>query len=349
MNQIEINGRGVGARNPCFIIAEAGVNHNGSVELAHRMIDLASQSGADAIKFQTFKADNLVTEDAPTAQYQQTNLQSSETQLDMLRRLELSELSYAELWSHCQESHILFMSTPFDEHSADFLESLGVQVFKIPSGEITNLPYLAHIAAKGKPMIVSTGMSNLGEVQSAVETIQYAGNEQLILLHCVSSYPAEPAEVNLRAMHTLETAFGVPVGFSDHSMGTEIPMAAVALGACVIEKHFTMDRSLPGPDHRASLEPAELEAMIRGIRKVEAALGTGIKKPTAGELETALVARKSLVAACLIPDGSLITEQMITVKRPGNGLPPVMRNIVIGRRARLEIPAGTVLSLEMIA
>lgn len=346
---IEFANRKIGPGNPCFIIAEAGVNHNGSLEMAHRLIDLAAESGADAIKFQTFKADRLVTEAAPTAGYQQANLRSSESQLQMLRRLELSEDSYTSLWTHCQEKQLLFMSTPFDEQSADFLEALGVAVFKIPSGEITNLPYLAHIARKRKPMIVSTGMSDLGEVQTAVETIQSSGNEELILLHCVSSYPADPAEVNLRAMHTLNAAFGFPVGFSDHTLGIEVPLAAVALGACVIEKHFTLDRSLPGPDHRASLEPGELAVMIAGIRKVETALGTGVKRPTPGELDTARVARKSLVAACLIPEGELISEQMVAIKRPGNGLPPGMRGYLIGRRARREIPAGTVLSLEMIA
>ncbi|MCC7449922.1 MAG: N-acetylneuraminate synthase family protein, partial [Anaerolineae bacterium] len=249
----------------------------------------------------------------------------------------------------CQDHNVLFMSTPFDEGGADFLAKLGVTVFKIPSGEITNLPFLAHVARLGKPLIVSTGMSRLGEVETAVETIRQAGNEAMVLLHCVSSYPADPADANLRAMHTMATAFGLPVGYSDHTLGTAVALAAAALGACVIEKHFTLDRTLPGPDHQASLEPAELATLIRGIRTVEAALGSGNKVPAASEQNTADVARRSLVAAQDIPAGMALTEAMIAVKRPGTGLPPAMRPYLVGRRARTDIPAGSLFTLDMLA
>ena len=333
---------------PCWIIAEAGVNHNGSVQLAHNLIDVAVQARADAVKFQTYKTEKLVSRDAPSAQYQQKNLGTSISQYEMLSRLQLPLSVYKELVDHCREGGIMFMSSPFDEESADFLDELGMEVFKIPSGEITNLSFLTHVASKQKPMIVSTGMANLGEVQTAVEAIESVGNQQITLLHCVSDYPVDPRDVNLRAMHTLQTAFGVPVGLSDHTLGIEIPIAAVAMGACVIEKHFTLDSSMEGPDHKASLNPTELIAMVTSIRTVEAALGSGRKKPTSNEMNTAIAARKSLVAANEIPAGVVITHQMLTARRPGTGLPPSMINFVVGRRAKKLIKAGTILSLEMI-
>jgi sialic acid synthase SpsE len=240
------------------------------------------------------------------------------------------------------------MSTPFDEESADFLADLGMAVFKIPSGEITNLPFLAHLARKDKPMIMSTGMAYLGEVEAAVRTIEESGNRKFVLLHCVSNYPADPAEVNLRAMRTMASAFGVPVGYSDHTLGIEISLAAVALGACVIEKHFTLDRKLPGPDHRISLEPNELAALVSGIRKVEAALGHGRKEPSPRERDVAAVARKSLVAALHVPLGSVLTEELVAIKRPGTGLPPSMLPQILGRKAKRDIPAGTLLGWEML-
>ena len=346
---LSIGQRLIGTDQPCFIIAEAGVNHNGDIELARRLIDVAALAGADAVKFQTFKAEKLVTTDAPKAEYQQQTTGAGESQFDMLKQLELSFNTFRELYVYCHSKGILFLSTPFDEDSADFLETLGVAAFKIPSGEITNLPYLTHIARKCKPMIVSTGMAYLGEVETAVRTIHAAGNHEIALLHCVSSYPADPSDINLRAMHTLSSAFSVPVGFSDHTLGLEIPLAAVALGACIIEKHFTLDRTLPGPDHPASLEPDQLKALISGIRHVEAALGHGRKEPTVNELNTASVARKSLVTNCTIIAGTVITEQHITLKRPGTGLPPTWLPHVIGRTARVDISAGTLIALEMLA
>ena len=345
---VDIAGTKVGPGHPCFVIAEAGVNHNGSLEIARRLVDMAVETGANAVKFQTFKAERVVTPNAAKADYQSRATASSESQREMLRRLELPQEAYRELMAYCRERGILFMSTPFDEESADFLDGLGMVVFKMPSGELTNIPFLAHVARKGKLMIVSTGMSHLGEVETAVRAIRSAGNEGLILLHCISSYPANPAEANLRAMHTMATAFRVPVGYSDHTLGIEVALAAVALGACVIEKHFTSDKKLPGPDHQASLEPDELMALVQGIRTVEAALGHGRKEPAPSEANTTAVARRSLVAARDIAMGRTLTGELIAIQRPGTGLPPSLMSQVIGRVAAKDIPAGTVLTLEML-
>ena len=346
---IDIAGRKVGPGQPCFIIAEAGVNHNGDVKLAKRLINVAAEAGADAVKFQTFKAERMVSVTAPKAEYQLQTTDAAESQLEMLQHLELSPEAHRELHAYCQERGVLFMSTPFDEESIDLLDELGVPVFKIGSGEITNWPFLEYVARKGKPIILSTGMSYLSEVDEAVRVIRDAGCDQLVLLHCVSNYPADPADANLRAVQTMAMAFGVPVGYSDHTPGIEVALAAVALGACVIEKHFTLDRSLSGSDHRASLEPDELTALVQGIRTVEAALGHGRKEPAASEANTAAVARKSLVAARDIPAGTKLTEGLIAIKRPGTGLPPAMRLYLIGRTVRMGIPAETLLTLEMLA
>ena len=345
---IDIAGRRVGHDQPCFVIAEAGVNHNGSLEMARRLVDVAAQSGADVVKFQTFTAERLALPDAPKAEYQLQTTDVAESQFDMLKRLELPLEAYEQLMAYCQERNILFMSSPFDEESADLLACLGMAAFKIPSGELTNLPLLSHVARKGKPMIVSTGMASLGEVEKAVRTIEEAGNREFVLLHCVSNYPADPADVNLRAMQTMAAAFGMPVGYSDHTLGIELPIAAVALGACVIEKHFTLDRNLPGPDHRASLEPDELVAMVKDVRTVEAALGHGRKEPAASEAATAAAARKSMVAARDIPAGTKLTEDLIAFKRPGTGLPSPMLPYVVGRTVRDRTPAGALLTLEML-
>ena len=349
VNTVDIAGRRVGRDQPCFIIAEAGVNHNGSLEQALKLIDAASQAGADAIKFQTFAADKLVTRDAPKADYQVRTTKSAESQYEMLRGLELSFEAHRELMAHCRKRDILFLSTPFDEESADMLAKLGVVAFKVSSGDLTNLPFLTFLARKNKPMIISTGMAHLSEVESAVRALESAANRDFILLHCVSNYPASPADANLRAMDTMKKAFGAPVGYSDHTSGVEVAIAAVALGACVIEKHLTLDRTLPGPDHQASLEPDELTLMVKSIRSVEAALGHGRKEPAASEANTAAVARKSLVAAFDIPAGTELTDEMIAIKRPGTGLPPVMRPQLVGRVAVTDIPAGTLFGPEMVA
>ena len=345
---MEIAGRLIGAGQPCFIIAEAGVNHNGDLALAKRLVDAAVSAGADAVKFQTFKAERLASASAPKATYQLQTTDRRESQLEMLRRLELSEAAHRELMGYCAAKGILFLSTPFEEASADLLERLGVCAFKMPSGELTNLPFLAHVARKGKPMIVSTGMSTLVEVEQAVQAIRKAQNDQVVLLHCVSDYPADPSDANLRAMHTMAEAFNVPVGYSDHTLGLEVALAAVALGARVIEKHFTLDRTLPGPDHRASLKPDELCRLVQGVRTVEAALGDGRKAPVPREANTAAVARKSLVAATHIPSGTRLTNHLLSLKRPGTGLPPSMMAQIIGRIAVHDIPAETVLTMEMV-
>ena len=346
---VEIGGRKVGFGCPCFVVAEAGVNHNGSLEVASQLVDEAAKAGADAVKFQTFKADRLVIKTAVKAEYQLEVTDDKESQYEMLRRLELSADGHRQLMRRCKKRGVLFMSAPFDEESADFLAELGVSVFKIGSGEITNLPLLNHIACKGKPMIISTGMADLNEVKAAVHTVEESGNRQCVLLHCVSNYPADPVDINLRAMQTMRESFGLPVGYSDHTIGIEVALAAVALGACIIEKHFTLDKTLPGPDHKASIEPYELALLVKGIRIVEDSLGHGRKEPAASEANTAKVARKSLVAAQDIPADTILTEELITVKRPGNGLPPSLHSYLVGRTAQRFIPAGTPITFEMIA
>lgn len=348
MPVVELAGHKIGSAFPCFIVAEAGVNHNGNLSLARQLVDVAAASGADAVKFQTFRAEKVVTAGAPKAAYQLETTGAEEDQLEMIRRLELPFEAFRELSAYCQARKIIFLSTPFDEESVDFLDDI-VPVFKVPSGEITNLPFLSHIARKGKPMIVSTGMANLREVETAIRTIEQAGNSKIVLLHCTSNYPANSSDVNLRAMQTMAEAFNTPVGYSDHTLGIEVSLAAVALGACVIEKHFTVDRTLPGPDQRASIEPQELENLVRGVRVIEAALGHGRKEPAASEANTAAVARRSLVARRDIVSGTVLSEEDLAIMRPGTGLPPGSLSELVGRTAQVNIPAGTLLSWEMVA
>ena len=349
VDSLEIGLRRVGPNEPCFIIAEAGVNHNGNLELAIELVDAAADAGADVVKFQTFKAENLVTYSAPKAEYQLRTTGAEESQYDMIRRLELSPEMHRTLIEQCHKRNILFLSSFFDDESADLLENLGVSAFKMPSGEITNLPLLSHVARKGRPMIVSTGMADMDDVTQAVRTIAKEGNSNVVLLQCVSNYPADPADVNLRAMNTMAAEFDLPVGYSDHTNGIEVAMAAVAMGACVIEKHFTLDRNLPGPDHKASLEPDGIADLVRGIRNVESALGHGRKEPASSEANTAAVARKSLVAATNIPAGTVISEDHIDIKRPGTGLAPVMRPQLVGKIVKIPILEGTLLALDMFS
>lgn len=346
LKTFSIGSRPIGVGHPCFIIAEAGVNHNGDLDLARKLVDVAADAGADAVKFQTFSADRLVTMDAPQAEYQIRNTGKDEGQYAMLKRLELSSNAHQELMNHCAERGILFLSTPFDEESADFLEQLGLPAFKIPSGEITNTPFLQHVARKGRPMIVSTGMSTLEEVRQAVAAIRATGNPPLALLHCVSNYPADPRDVNLRAMATMQDALGVPVGYSDHTMGQEVALAAVALGACVLEKHFTLDRNLPGPDHKASLEPDEFIALIRRVRTIEEALGDGGKRCMPSEEGTKRVARKSLFAAMDVPAGTPLEYAHLAVRRPGDGLAPTEQDKLLGKVLVSDLKAGSKISLE---
>ena len=345
---IQIGTRVIGPGHPCYVIAEVGVNHNGDPELAEKLVDVAIEAGADAVKFQSFVAERLVTRSAPKAEYQRQTTGEGESQLEMLRQLQLSEEVHRRVQAYCEERGILFFSTPFDEGSADLLDELGVPAFKVSSGDITNLPLLEHIARKGKPMLVSTGMSYLGEVEEAVRTIRGTGNDQLVLLHCVSNYPAAIADANLRVMHTMAEAFRVPVGYSDHTPGVEAALAAVALGACVVEKHFTLDKGMPGPDHLASLEPRELKALVTGIRAVEQALGDGVKRPAESEANSRAVGRRSLTAAADMPAGTRITREMLAVRRPGSGIPPRDLGMVVGRTTALPLQEGEVLSWESL-
>lgn len=344
---IEIAGHRLEKGQPCFVIAEAGVNHNGRIDQAIELVEVASRAGADAVKFQTFTAENMISADAPKAEYQMRTTRPGESQLEMLKQLELSIADFEKIKAHCDAIGIVFLSTPFDFQSVDVLTRLNVPAYKISSGDLTNHPLLDYVARQKKPVILSTGMSHLSEVEEAAKVIRNAGNEQLVVLHCVTNYPADPVDVNLRAMKTMAEALRVPIGYSDHTTGIEIALAAVALGACIIEKHFTLDRNLPGPDHRASLEPDELEELIRGIRKVEASLGDGRKTPTESELATARVARRSLVATANIQAGTIIQPEMVAVKRPGTGLPPVMLDEIVGRKALVDIGSGSLLALEM--
>jgi N,N'-diacetyllegionaminate synthase len=318
-----------------FIIAEVGVNHNGSLELAKQLVDVATGCGADAVKFQTFKATTLVTKTAQQAEYQTTNTGKQESQFDMLKRLELSEVDHQELVAHCHKNQIEFMSTPFDLQSIQFLNGLGVERFKIPSGEITNYPYLKMVGAYNKEIVLSTGMATLSDIEAALNLLIDSGadKDKITILHATTDYPTQMQDVNLMAMQTIAQSFKVKVGYSDHTPGIEVPTAAVALGATIIEKHFTLDRNLPGPDHKASLEPEELKAMVKSIRNIEIALGDGIKRPSNSEQKNMQVARKSLVALTTIKKGEVFTEQNLTVKRPGLGISPMRWNEVIGQVA----------------
>ncbi len=321
-----------------LIIAEAGVNHNGDLALARKLIDVAAEAGADLVKFQTFSADRLVTRTAAKADYQTMTTDSKESQHEMLRRLELTTEMHKELIAHCAARGIGFFSTGFDIESVDLLVELGQDRFKIPSGEITNLPYLRHIGRMGKPVILSTGMAEMDEIQAAIDALEEAGTSRanVTVLHCTTEYPTPMAEVNLRAMLSIQKAFGVEVGYSDHTRGIEVAIAAVALGASVIEKHFTLDRNLPGPDHKASLEPEELKAMVAGIRNIEIALGDGIKRLTPSEAGNRPLARKSLVARLPIKAGEILSSLNVTTKRPGTGISPMRWGEMIGKPAKRD-------------
>jgi len=318
-----------------LIIAEAGVNHNGNLLLAKQLVDAAADAGADVVKFQTFQAVHLATSQAERASYQKKAMGDDLSQLQMLQRLELKTEYYDELIDYCQQKQIEFLSTPFDLNSIELLQALNLQRWKIPSGEITNLPYLRKIGSLNMPVIVSTGMSTLSDIEAALLALEMSGlsRDQITLLHCTTEYPAPPYEVNLRAMQTMSQAFGVDVGYSDHTEGVAVPIAAAAMGAKVIEKHITLDKTLPGPDHQASLEPDEFSCMVNGIRTIEQALGSGIKTPTASEISNLPVVRKSIVASRPIRAGELFTGDNLTTKRPGTGISPMHWDDWIGRHA----------------
>ncbi|MGH7439195.1 MAG: N-acetylneuraminate synthase, partial [Polyangiaceae bacterium] len=336
----------VGGEARCFVIAEAGVNHNGDLALARQLVEIAVRAGADAVKFQTFEPSRLAAASAPVATYQSRNGARHSTQLEMLKSLALSEGAHRELKGEAERRGILFLSSPFDEGSADLLEALDVPAFKIPSGEITNLPFLAHVARKGRPMLVSTGMCTLDEVREAMNVVRANGDPAVALFHCVSDYPAKDSDCNLRAMSTMRSEFQVPVGWSDHTAGTHIGMAAAALGAQVFEKHFTVDKKLPGPDHAASLEPEELGALISGMRGVEAALGSGAKVPVPAEREVARVARKSLWWRDPLPAGTLIDATHVICLRPATGLSPSRIRDVVGRRLARPVDGARMIAVD---
>lgn len=346
--KLKIGNTLIGEEEPCFIIAEAGVNHNGDAELAKKLIDVAKEAGADAVKFQTFKAAKVVTQKAEKAVYQKGTTEAEESQYEMIKKLELTEYDFRELADYAKDNDILFLSSPFDKESVDLLDGINVPAFKIASGEITNFPLLRYIAKKGKPIILSTGMSILEEVEEALNVIRIEGVKDVILLQCVSNYPSKMGDVNLRAMETLKQAFKIPVGFSDHTLGITAPIAAVALGACLIEKHFTLDRNLSGPDHKASLEPKELKEMVQAIRDVEKSLGDGIKRPTKKEEEIKKVVRRSIVAKVDIPEGVIIMENMLDVKRPGTGIEPTHIKEIIGKRAKSRLKKDELIYWEAI-
>jgi len=334
-------------QNQVLIISEAGVNHNGSLETAKQLVDVASEAGADIVKFQTFSADRLVTISANKAEYQNQTTDASESQHAMIQKLELSREMHEDIIAYCKQCNIEFFSTGFDTQSIDMLVDLGLEQFKIPSGEITNLPYLRHIGKFGKPVILSTGMAILGEIEAALDVLESSGTQRknITVLHCNTEYPTPMEDVNLRAMIGIKEAFGVAVGYSDHTLGNEVPVAAVALGATVIEKHFTLDRTLPGPDHKASLEPEELKAMVQAIRNIEKALGDGIKRPSPSEMKNKPIARKSLVAVIAIRAGECFTDTNLAVKRPGTGISPMRWDEVIGRTAMRDFEIDELIEL----
>lgn len=348
-HHIKIGERLVGPGRPCFVIAEAGINHNGDLAMARRLIDVAAEAGADAVKFQTFKAELVISAEAPKAAYQLANTDPAESQLEMARGWQLPYDDFLTLRDHCRARGIIFLSTPFDHDSLDFLAGAGVPAIKIASGEITNVPLLRHAGATGLPVILSTGMSYLSEVQAAVAELKGAGCRDLVVLHCVSNYPADPADANLRAMAAMAEALGLPVGYSDHTAGRAVALAAVALGACVLEKHFTLDTSLPGPDHKASLDPAELAALVAGIRAVEAALGDGRKAPREAEADTRKVARRSLFLTRDLAAGEALEPNSLVALRPAGGIAPNELAQLAGRTTARALSAGQMLQWPDLA
>ena len=326
-------------KNPhTLIIAEAGVNHNGSIKAARKMIDIAAEAGADYVKFQTFKAETLLTQNADKAEYQKNATDNNESQFDMLKKLELDREAHEELIKYCKSRDVRFLSTAFDRKSIDMLSKLNIPIYKIPSGEITNLPYLRHIGSMGKPIIMSTGMSTLDEVCDALNILMEAGakKDKVTILHCNTEYPTPMEDVNLKAMLTIKDELGVNIGYSDHTLGIEVSIAAVSMGATVIEKHFTLDRTLPGPDQAASLEPHELKVMVKAIRNIENIMGDGIKKPSPSEMKNMPIARKSIVAKRSIKKGEKFSEDNLTVKRPGTGLRPMEWDDILKQRSKFN-------------
>lgn len=347
MRGFPIGGRLIGPGHAAYVIAEAGVNHGGDVEKALRLVDVAADAGADAVKFQTFSAARLVSADAAKAAYQKKTGPWRESQRDMLEKLELDEMAHMKIRHKCRDREIEFLSSPFDEEAADFLEEIGIKAFKVASGEITNLPFLGYLGGKGLPLILSTGTADMAEVAAAVETLRSAGAKDIALLHCVSAYPAEPADCNLSAMKTLADTFQAPVGWSDHTLGWEVTVAAAAMGANVIEKHLTFDADALGPDHRVSLEPIPFAAMVAAVRAVESAIGDGVKTPRDCEKDVAMAARKSLVAARDLRAGENLAREDIAARRPGDGLSPATLDQWVGRKLNRDVGEGALLTPDM--
>lgn len=343
---IETSDINIGENTPTFIIAEAGVNHNGSIEKAKKLIDAAVEAGVDAVKFQTFNTDKLVTKKAPKANYQNETTDKDESQYNMLKKLELSKKDHMILLDYCSEKNIKFMSTPFSFDTVDLLEEIGIDIYKIGSSDTNNLPLLKYIASKNKMIILSTGMSNLTEVSEAVDTIKETGNNNLILLHCISNYPAEYENINLKVMNTMKKAFDLIIGYSDHTLGIEVPIAAVAMGAKVIEKHFTLDKNMEGPDHKASLNPEELKQMVSSIRNIEKSLGDSIKKPTTNEIDNKNTVRKSLVINKKMNKNEVIKKENIEIKRPGTGIKPKFLDIINGMKLIRDVKEDQILVWE---
>ncbi len=348
LNNIKITNKFIGKQHSVFIIAEAGVNHNGSLATAKKLVEVAKKAGADAVKFQTFKSEDLVTQSADMTQYQQKNTGKKESQLLMLKKLELKNKDFIALKKYCDQKNIIFLSTAHTKDAINFLNSL-MPAFKIASGDLTNIPFLEAVAKKKKPLIVSTGMANLEEIKEAVTVIKKAGNNKVILLHCTTNYPCPLEDVNLRAMLTLKKEFNMPVGYSDHTEGFWVSVMAVAMGAEVLEKHFTLDKNLPGPDHKASLEPKELKEMVDRVREMEKILGSGIKKPTVSEKKIAIIARKSIIAKKYILKGQKITRDMLVIKRPGNGIEPKYLNNIIGKKAKKNIKKESLIRQDQLS
>ena len=346
IKKIKIGNKFIGKNQPVFIIAEAGVNHNGRLDLALKLVDAAAAAGADAVKFQTFKAEQLVTKEGEMAEYQKKNIGKTESQLEMLKKLELKEKFYAPIVRRCKEKKIIFLSTPHGGFEAvDFLQKLGAPAFKFGSGDLNNLPVLQYAAKFKKPIILGTGMANMREVKDAVACIKKTGNDKIIVLHCTTNYPCPLDEVNLSATLTMMKELGVLVGYSDHTLGNQVPVMAATLGACVLEKHFTLDKTMPGPDHVASAEPAELKEIIESVKKVELILGRATKKPNKSERALSKIARKSVVAIKNIKKGEKFTKENLGIKRPGTGLSPKFFNLIIGKRARKNLLRDAIIKI----
>jgi len=343
---MKIKNKTIGEKEPCFIIAEAGVNHNGKLDLAKKLVDIAVDAGADAVKFQTFKAEDVSTNNADIARYAKKTVGENIKQVPLLKKLSLEYDDFKTIKEYCDKKGIIFLSTPHSFDAVDFLENL-VPAYKFGSGDITNIPVLKHAAKKGKPIILGTGMSTLEEVKNAINSIKSEGNKQIIALHCTTNYPCQLKEVNLNAMKTMRDKLDCLVGYSDHTQGVTVPIMATSLGAVIIEKHFTFDRNLPGPDHKASLEPDELKKMVKEIRNAEKALGSFNKKPTQSEKETMKFIRKSIFSIVDIPKGYIITKDMLAIKRPGNGLNPKYIDKIIGKKAKIDIKKEEIISIDM--